>query len=266
MLNGDVLTDIDLTAQIAQHEATGASGTLGLVPVEDPSNYGLVRLGPDNRVLEFLEKPAADAQVDVNTISAGAYVLERSVLELLQPDTPASIEREVFPRLVGNGLHGTVHDGYWLDIGTPDRYLQGTFDILEGVVATEVQHRLGDGYLSIAADVVNEGRIVPAAIVEPGCSIGTGAHIGGRVVLERDVTVGAHSVVERAVVLPGAVIGEHCVIRGAVVGPGVRIGDRTHVEGLSVLGEGVTIGADNVLTNGARVFPGVTIPDNGIRF
>jgi mannose-1-phosphate guanylyltransferase len=266
MLNGDVLTDIDLTAQIAQHEATGASATLGLVPVEDPSNYGLVRLGEDNRVLEFLEKPPADAHVDVNTISAGAYVLERSVLELLEPDTPASIEREVFPRLVGQGLYGTVHDGYWLDIGTPDRYLQGTFDILEGVVATEVQQRLGDSYLSIAADVVNDGRIVPAAIVEPGCSIGAGAHIGGRVVLDRGVTIGAHTLVEHAVVLPGAAIGDHCVIRGAVVGPGVRVGDHTHIEGLAVLGEGVTIGAENVITNGARVFPGVEIPDGGIKF
>jgi mannose-1-phosphate guanylyltransferase len=266
MLNGDVLTDIDLSAQIAQHEATGASGTLGLVPVDDPSNYGLVRLAEDGAVLEFLEKPPADAQIDVNTISAGAYVLERSVLDLLEPDTPASIEREVFPQLVGNGLHGIVHDGYWLDIGTPERYLQGTFDILEGVVATEVQERLGDGYLAIAADVDNEGRIVPAAIVEPGCRIGAGSHIGGRVVLDRGVTVGEHTLIEQAVVLPGAAIGDHCVVRHAVIGPGVRLGDRTHIEGLAVLGEGVTVGDDNVLTNGARVFPGVEIPDNGIRF
>jgi mannose-1-phosphate guanylyltransferase len=266
MLNGDVLTDIDLTAQIAQHEATGATGTLALVPVEDPSNYGLVRLDADNRVLEFLEKPPADAPIEVNTISAGAYVLERSVLELLKPDTPASIEREVFPRLVGDGLYGRVADGYWLDIGTPERYLQGTFDILEGVVATEVQQRLGDGYLSIAPDVVSDGRIVPAAIVEPGCSIGEGAHIGGRVVLERGVTVGAHTLVEQAVVLQGAEIGANCVIRGAIIGAGARVGDHTHIEGLAVLGEGVTIGSENVITNGARIFPGVDLPDGGIRF
>src|SRR4051812_9684272 len=98
MLNGDVLTDIDLTAQIAQHEATGAVGTLALVPVEDPSNYGLVRMAAeDTTVLEFLEKPSPDTVVDVNTISAGAYVLERSVLELLPDGQPASIERDVFP-------------------------------------------------------------------------------------------------------------------------------------------------------------------------
>jgi mannose-1-phosphate guanylyltransferase len=270
MLNGDVLTDIDLTAQVAQHEATGAAGTLALVTVEDPSNYGLVRLAEDTSVLEFLEKPSADnadvSLLAVNTISAGAYVLERSVLDLLEPDQPASIERQVFPQLVGNGLHGRVSDGYWLDIGTPERYLQGTFDILEGVVATEVRQRLGEQYLHVAPDVRNEGRVVPAAIVEAGCTIGAGAHIGGRVVLEHGVSVGDDSVVEHAVVLQGAQIGANCVVRGSIIGPGARIGDHSHVEGRAVLGEGVTIGAHNIVTNGARIFPGVTIPDGGLLF
>jgi mannose-1-phosphate guanylyltransferase len=265
MLNGDVLTDIDLSAQMAQHEQTGALGTLALTPVENPSAYGLVRLRPDSSVREFVEKPSAD-QIDTNTISAGAYVLERAVLDMLVADEPASIERDVFPRMVGNGLYGHVAEGYWLDIGTPDRYLEGTFDILEGTVVSGVKDRLGDGFVSVASDVENGGRIVPAAIVEQGCRIGADARIGGRVVLERGVTVGARSVVERAVVLQGAEIGEDCVIRGCIVGGGVRIGDRCHVEGLAVLGEGVTIGDDNIVTNGARIFPGVTIPDNGIRF
>jgi mannose-1-phosphate guanylyltransferase len=265
MLNGDTLTDLDLSAQIAQHEATGAVGTLALVEVEDPSGYGLVRLAADGRVREFIEKPSAD-MVDVNTVSAGAYVLERSVLELLEPEQPASIEREVFPRLVGDGLFGRVADGYWLDIGTPERYLQGTFDILEGVVATAVQERLGDQFLSVAADVVSGGRIIPASIVEPGCRLGTGTRIGGRVVLERDVSVGDETMIERAVVMQGAEIGAHCVLRGCIVAGGVRIGDHTHVEGLAVIGEGVTVGADNVITNGARLFPGVSLPDGGLRF
>ena len=265
MLNGDVLTDLDLTAQIAQHEQTGAVGTLALTPVENPSAYGLVRLEADNAVREFVEKPAAD-QIDTNTISAGAYVLERSVLELLEPGQAASIERDVFPRLVGAGLYGHVAEGYWLDIGTPDRYLEGTFDILEGTVQTGVQARLGDAFVSVAADCENGGRVIPASIVEQGCRIGADARIGGRTVLERGVSIGARSQVERAVVLQGTEIGEDCVIRGCIIGGGVRIGDRCHVEGLAVLGEGVTIGADNVITNGARIFPGVTIPDGAIKF
>src|SRR5436305_4603494 len=142
MLNGDVLTDIDLQGQLAQHEQTGARATIALIAVEDPSAYGLVRLKPDSSVSEFLEKPSPD-EVDTNLVNAGAYILERSILDEMAPSgSNISIERDVFPTLVGRGLYGFPAQGYWLDIGTPDRYLQGTFDILEGNVATELGARL----------------------------------------------------------------------------------------------------------------------------
>src|SRR3954465_1128811 len=175
MLNGDVLTDIDLTAQIAQHERTGAVATLALVPVDDPSTYGLVRLEDDHAVREFVEKPSAD-QIDTNLISAGAYVLERSLLEMVPEDVNVSVEREVWPRLVGAGLYGFPSDAYWLDIGTPERYLQGTFDILEGNAQTAVTGRLGSDFVDVGDHVEAEGRIVPPAIVERGCRIEHGAH------------------------------------------------------------------------------------------
>ena len=265
MLNGDVLTDLDLTAQIEQHERTGAVGTLGLVPVDDPSAYGLVRLQPDNAVREFVEKPAPD-QIDTNMISAGAYVLERSILDLVPPDQNVSIEREVWPRLVGEGLYAYPHQAYWMDIGTPDRYLQGTFDIIEGKVRTAVIDRLGSGYLAVADDATVDGRAIPPALVGAGAEIAQGAQVGSLVVLGDGVRVGEGSVVERAVVLQGAQIGADCVVRDCIVAAGARVGDRTHVTGRAVLGEGVTIGADNVVTNGARVFPGVDIPDGGLKF
>src|ERR1700674_994563 len=135
MLNGDVLTDIDLTEQIAQHERTRATATLALVPVADPTAYGLVHLAEDHSVRDFVEKPSSD-QIDTNLISAGAYVLQRDVLELIPPDRNVSIEREVWPLLIGNGLYGFPSESYWLDIGTPERYLKGTFDIIEGNVDT----------------------------------------------------------------------------------------------------------------------------------
>src|SRR3954471_9406283 len=170
MLNGDVLTDLDLTAQLEQHERTGARATLALTPVDDPSAYGLVRTKPDGAVTEFVEKPSVD-QIDTRNISAGAYVLERSVLDVLAEDRPASIERDVFPQLVGRGLYGCVSDGYWLDIGTPARYLQGTYDILEGVVDTQVGERMGDAYLCVEQGVDSLGRVIPSALVETGCRI-----------------------------------------------------------------------------------------------
>jgi mannose-1-phosphate guanylyltransferase len=265
MLNGDVLTDMDLTAQMAQHQQTGATATLALTPVEDPSAYGLVRTRPGGAVTEFVEKPAPD-QIDTHNISAGAYVLESSVLEMLEPEQPASIERDVFPRLVGEGLYGYVSDGYWLDIGTPERYLEGTFDILEGTVVSAVRERMGDGFLCVETGVENAGRIIPSALVESGCRIGEGARIGGRVVLERGVMVGEHTTIERAVVMQGAEIGSRCTLSGCIVSGGVRIGDECHVDGMSVLGEGVTIGSGNVVSNGARIFPGVSLPDGALLF
>jgi mannose-1-phosphate guanylyltransferase len=265
MLNGDVLTDLDASAQLALHEQRGARATLALTPVEDPTAYGLVRTRADGEVTAFVEKPSPN-QIDTHNISAGIYVLERSVLELLEPEQPASIERDVFPRLVGEGLFGYVGEGYWLDIGTPERYLEGSFDILEGTVKTALGDRMGNGYVCIEQDVENAGRVIPSALVERDCRIAPGARIGGRAVLEAGVTVGADTTIERAVVLRGSSIGANCTLSGCIVAGGVEIGDNTHIEGLAVLGEGVTIGAGNVVTNGARIFPGVTIPDGGLLF
>ena len=265
MLNGDVLSDMDLSAQIEQHERTGARATLALVPVEDPSAYGLVRLEEDRRVSEFLEKPSPDA-IDTNLISAGAYVLERDVVDLVEPDRNVSIEREVWPQLVGEGLYAFPHHAYWLDIGTPERYLDATFDILEGQCRTQVTERLGETFTAVAADCEIDGRVVPPAVVGRGSKIAAGAHVGSLVVLGDGVTVGEGTIIERSVVMQGAEIGIGCVLRGCIVAAGSHVGDGTHITGGAVLGEGVTVGADNVLTRGVRVFPHVTIPDGGIRF
>jgi mannose-1-phosphate guanylyltransferase len=267
MLNGDVLTDLDLTEQLAQHEQTGAVGTLALVPVPDPSSYGLVKLKEGGAVEDFLEKPSGDTVLDTNLISAGAYVLERAVLDMIAPDKNVSIEREVWPALVDNGLFGFVDDdAYWIDVGTPERYLQATFDILEGNVRTAVAQKLGDGYIHIDPSAQIDGRAVPPAIVGARSRIAEGAHVGSLAVLGEDVVVGAGSVVERAVVLKGARIGEDCVLRGCIVGAGVQIGDRSQVIGWSMLGEGVVLGCDNVVARGARLFPGMEVPDGGLAF
>lgn len=246
MLNGDVLSDMDLSAQLARHERTGAVGTLALTPVEDPSAYGLVRTEADGAVREFVEKPPA-AEIDTNLISAGAYVLERSVLDLIPADRNVSIEREVWPLLVGQGLYAYAHqDAYWLDIGTPAMYLRATYDILEGRVETSAA-RLG-------GTAVGDG-----AVVAPDAEVSLS-------VLGPGVRVGAGSRIERSAVLGGAQIGAGCVVTDAIVGLGARIGDGTTVADGAVLGEAVTVGADNVLARGIRVFPEAVIGDGAIRF
>lgn len=265
MLNGDVLTDIDLSAQIAQHERTGAKATLALVPVEDPTAYGLVSLDAQRAVTGFVEKPSPD-QIDTNLISAGAYVLEREILDLVPPDRNVSIEREVWPVLIGAGLYGFPSESYWMDIGTPERYLKGTFDIIEGNVQTAVGERLGSGYLAVHEDAEVHGRVIPPALLEHGVRVAAGAQVGSLVVLGPDVSIGSGTTVERAVVLRGSEIGEGCTLRDCIVAAGCKVGARSEISGGAVLGEGVTIGADNTVTHGARIFPGVTLPDGALRF
>ena len=132
-------------------------------------------LDEDRSVREFIEKPSPDRRSTTNLISAGAYVLEREILELVPADRNVSIEREVWPRLIGDGLYGFPSESYWLDIGTPDRYLQGTFDIIEGNVADGgAGERLGERLAGDRAGRRGAGRVIPPAVLERGVQRGRG--------------------------------------------------------------------------------------------
>jgi mannose-1-phosphate guanylyltransferase len=236
VLNGDVLTDIDLDAELEQHERTGAEATLALVAVDDPSSYGVVPTDPEGRVERFLEK------VDdppTNRINAGAYVIERSVAERIEPGRAVSFEREVFPAMAGEGvLYGYAADGYWIDIGTPERYLEATYDLLAGRVASTLP----------ATDVTG-------SLVYPG-SITAGAHIGPQSVLGEHCVVGEDSVVARSVLHRGVRLGRDCAIESAVLAEGVRVGDGARVESGALVGAGAVVAAGARVGPDARVAPG----------
>jgi mannose-1-phosphate guanylyltransferase len=266
MLNGDVLADLDITAQLEQHERTGARATIALIGVEDPSAYGLVRLEADLAVREFLEKPNPE-EIDTNLINAGVYVLEREVLAGMAPaGTKISIEREVFPKLVGHGLYGCEARGYWLDIGTPSRYLQATYDILDGRVHTlaGAELRAAGFTLAIGADV--DGELIVPSVAGAGSQIAERATVGSRTVLGGDVTIGPEAQVEDSVLLDRVSIGRGSIIRASILARGVSVGEHCEIEDHVVLGEGVEIGAGNVVRAGARIFPGVTLPPGAISF
>jgi mannose-1-phosphate guanylyltransferase len=241
-LNGDVLTDLDLGALVAAHERTGAAATLALHPVADPTQYGLVATSADGAVERFLEKPDP-GEVVTNEISAGAYVLERSVLDLIPGGGPVSIEREVFPRLVGKGLYGHRLEGYWMDIGTPERYLQASWDILERRVETEVSP-------------TDAGR---AILVEPGSDIARDAVVGPRAVIGRDAAVGPGAEVTSSVLDSGCRVGASARVDGAILAPGVNVGEGAAVGPGAVIGEGAQVEAGAVLTGSARVEPGAKV-------
>ena len=268
MLNGDILTDLDLTAQLRQHERTGARVTLGLIGVEDPSAYGLVRRDPQGAVTEFVEKPSPD-EIDSNLISAGVYVIEREVLDTLPPaGTKVSIEREVFPELVDNGLYGYESAGYWLDIGTPERYLQATFDILGGDVQTDVGRRLQEagGTLQEGDGDRIDGNVHPPVMIGSDCQVARDATIGGRTVLGDGVRIESGSHIGDSVLLNGCRVGSGSRVNAAILGTGVEIGDHCRIDHGVVLGAHVKVGAGNILTAGIRIFPGVELPDGAVTF
>ncbi len=254
MCNGDILTDLDLAAQIAEHRRLGARATLSLVPVDDPSGFGLVRLDQQQAVLGFLEKPEA-SQIDTDLISAGAYVLERSVLELIEPGRAVSIEREVWPKLVGDGLFAVAdRDAYWLDIGTPERYLQAMADILSGAVSTQAGARLdGDG-LAVGDGCQIDGRLIGPAVLGERCTVAAGATVGPGAALGDDVVVESGAVIEASAVLDGCRIGARARLSGAIVAPGVKVGSDASVSELSVIGPRVELADGSVVDGGAKCF------------
>ena len=169
-------------------------------------------------------------------------------------------------RLIGDGLYGFSADSYWLDIGTPERYLQGTFDIMRGDVKSAVTERLGAGGTLLETGAEVAGSVLGPVLVERGARVEAGATVGELAVLATEVSVGAGSTIERAVILDGARIGRNCELRDCIVGPGCTIGDGCKITDGAVLGEGVRVGADNVITRGARIFPGVQLPDGALDF
>jgi mannose-1-phosphate guanylyltransferase len=218
-LNGDVLADLDLSALMRAHRERGARATIGLHPVDDSSAYGLVSCDAEGWVLEFTEKTGEAVPGEIN---AGAYVLERSVLDLVPGGQACSIEREVFPRLVGEGLCGLLLDGYWMDIGTPERYLQASWDILEGGVETEVEPTSPGSLVAADAEIDAEARLGGRAVVSAGCRIEAGAELSEAVLLE-GCAIEAGARVERSILAPGATVAAGAQLVNTVVGRDERV-------------------------------------------
>lgn len=255
-LNGDVLSDLDLTALIERHERSGAQATLALHPVDDPTGYGVVRRAEDGEIREFLEKPDP-AEIDTNEINAGTYVLEKSVLDLVPEEQDVSIEREVFPRLVGDGLYSCRLEGYWMDIGTPERYLEACWDILSGKVDSEPGGKVDDEgvYVDADADVAAGATVAGPAFVEAGAVLGEGATVGARAVLGAGTSIGEGASVTGSALHPACRIGPGASVEGSILAAGASVEEGAVVPEGSVIGAGATITPDARLEPGARVQP-----------
>jgi len=241
VISGDVLTDIDLTAFIDAHRASGALASIALKRVENPLDFGIVITRPDGSIERFLEKPTW-GEVFSDTINTGIYVLEPEIFRYIAPDEVVDFSGDVFPAVLAAGgtIHGHVAEGYWEDVGTTEAYLRAHADVLDGRVDVEVSgFVLADGvWLGDGAEVHPDARLVAPVVVGPNCRIDAGAELRPYTVLGTDVVVRPEAMLERTVchdhvfVGPdvharldeGVVVGDECFVgEHAVINPGVRI-------------------------------------------
>ena len=237
VLNGDILTDIDLSDVLEFHRANGSDATLALTPVENPSAYGLVESDSESKILRFLEKPKPEdlANITTNTINAGIYVLEPTILDLITLGENSSFEYDVFPEILRQNkpFFAYIMNGqYWRDIGNPASYLAAHHDFLSGTIrGFEVNAATG---LDIATSAVVDSKSVlgEGCVVKPNARIvnsviGAGVHIEEKAVIENSV-IWSHTRVASSAVINEAVIGRSCHIgRNSVVSSGGVLGDKT---------------------------------------
>jgi NDP-sugar pyrophosphorylase family protein len=252
VFNGDVLTQVDLGAVIALHRERKAKATIVLTPVENPSAYGLVETDERGNIQRFLEKPNAD-EITCDTINAGIYILEPDTFERIPKDTPWSIERSFFPSLIERAetFVAYVYRGYWIDIGTPDKYMQVHRDIMD---ARYTGYRNAPFSVTPRATWVSpQARVEEGAIVEGPCFIDegvvvkTGARVGPYSVVGRQCHIEEHASVERAIVWANTRISQEAHVKNSILGRHCHIGRNATVD------DGVVLGDKSVVTDYSRL-------------
>lgn len=247
VFNGDVLSGMDLSGILGTHHRKDADVTMHLLNVADPRAFGCVPTDEDGRVLEFLEKTE---DPPTNQINAGCYVFKREVIKTIPAERVVSVERETFPALLSEGhlVVGHVDNSYWRDMGRPDDFVRGSSDLVRGIAYSPLlEGHTGESIVDGSAGVAGGALLLSGTAIGRGSVIGAGCRIDGTVVFD-GVTIE-----------PGA------VVNNSIIASGVHIGANAHIDNC-VIGEGARVGARCELQGGMRLFPGVVLPDAGVRF
>ncbi len=253
--NGDILTNIDLTAMVEQHRRAGATLSMSLARVRDPWTYGVAEVDGELRILSFVEKPPQGEEPS-NLINGGTWLWEPEMLDRI-PDDETAVrdgfsERVLFPGIIADGLHVQgFEEDLWVDVGSSDRYLTATRLLLERTrEELGAEAALGEG-VSVADDVEFDGHV----LIGRGVVIGKGAHISGPTVIGHDASVGEGAIIEASVIWEEARIGARARVAGSIVAAYAGIGDGAIVTD-AVLGNGAEVYEGHVLEPGAKVMPG----------
>lgn len=262
VISGDVLTDIDLAAIVAFHEERGALATIGLTPVQNPLEFGIVITREDGSIERFLEKPTW-GEVFSDTINTGIFVLEPQIFDWIDPDRPVDFSSEVFPRLLeaGEPIFGAVAEGYWEDVGTLEAYLRAHKDVLDSKVALHVpgfavrEHVwMGEG-----AEIHPEAVVDGPAVIGDNCRLEAGARLGEYVVLGANVRVREDAQLERSIVYDNSYLGEGVRLRGTVVGRSCDLRNGARSEEGAVIGDECFVGEDALIGVSVKVYPFKTV-------
>jgi mannose-1-phosphate guanylyltransferase len=249
VLNGDVLSGHDLAAQLDLHSKAEAAVTLHLVEVSDPARFGCVPTDTDGRVTAFLEKTP---QPVTSQINAGCYVFRREVIEEIPPGMVVSVERETFPALIADDavVMGYLDTSYWLDVGTPEAFVQGSRDLVLG---------------RLASPALTPGEVPGEALLLDGAQVGPGAWVGGGTVVGAGSVIEAGARVDGSVLFDGVRVGAGARVSASVLGRGVQIGASAVLDE-AVVGDGACVASGNELRAGMRVWPGVDLGPTSVRF
>jgi len=248
VFNGDVLTEVDLTALIASHRERSARATIVLTPVDNPTAYGLVETDGNRNIRRFLEKPKPE-EITCNTINAGIYVLEPDTFDRIPENVAWSIERSFFPSFIERGetFLASIYRDYWIDIGTPEKYVQVHRDIMDGRYSMPpFSGQQGLMWVSPGARVDASARLEGPLFIDEGCIVKAGARIGPYTVIGRNSHVDEDANVSGAIIWPESHIGREAVVtdtifgRASEIGRNVRLtggvfGDNTHIADFSRL-------------------------------
>lgn len=253
IFNGDILTDLDLKSLIRFHKDNEAELTITLTRVKDPTAYGLVETADGGRIKRFLEKPAWD-EVTTNTVNAGTYIFDPKILGWIPPGIAYSLERGLFPNLLqgGHRLFGYVHKGYWMDIGTVEKYLQAHMDVLEGRLHFAPDgHKSGTTWTAPGGHIGKEVSFEGKSVLGARTKVADFVRFAGSVVVGPDCEIAQGAALANCIVLAGTRIGEGAKLEGCVVGTnskvephsvlgqGTALGDHSHVTKFSQLGNGI---------------------------
>ncbi len=240
VFNGDVLTQVDVNAVLQLHRDRKAKATIVLTPVDNPRAYGLVETDGQGNIKRFLEKPS-DSEITCNTINAGIYILEPDTFDRIPKDTAWSIERSYFPSLIERGetFVAYVDNGYWIDIGTPAKYLQVHRDIMDGRYSAPPFAGSAHGTAWVAPDVkIDEGvEIHGPCFIDEGVALKAGAKVLPYSVIGRHTHVEEGAVIDGSVIWPNGWIGREAVVRGSILGRNCHVGRNSVVESPVVLGD-----------------------------